>query len=67
MIEFVEKPDKPSGNLVNAGIYVLSREIVDRVPAEGPSSIERDVFPVLAREGRLYATVEDGMWYDFCI
>jgi D-glycero-alpha-D-manno-heptose 1-phosphate guanylyltransferase len=43
---------------VNAGIYVLGRELMAEIP-EGVSSLERDHLPRWAREGRLLAvTVE---------
>jgi NDP-sugar pyrophosphorylase family protein len=36
---------------VNAGAYVLQRELIDRVPAGRPVSLEREVFPDLLRGG----------------
>jgi NDP-sugar pyrophosphorylase family protein len=63
--EFVEKPDEWSGPpLVNAGVYLLEREVLDLIPTGGPSSLERDVFPRLAAAGRLFGCVDKGYWRD---
>ena len=52
--EFVEKPapDQIDTNLINAGAYVLEREVLDadRRRAQ-PVSIEREVFPQLVGDG----------------
>ena len=63
---FIEKP--PTGtaptNLINAGVYVLSPEIFKYIPKGRKVSIEREVFPKLAKEGRLYGYVFDDLWMD---
>jgi D-glycero-D-manno-heptose 1,7-bisphosphate phosphatase len=48
--------------LVNAGVYAIRRGLVDLIPADGPSSLERDVLPRLA--GRIAAVVSDGYFID---
>jgi mannose-1-phosphate guanylyltransferase len=63
---FIEKPAKgeaPS-NLINAGAYVLAPEVFDYIPEGRSVSIERDVFPKLAEEGRLYGLHVNGLWMD---
>jgi NDP-sugar pyrophosphorylase family protein len=63
---FVEKPaswEEPS-NLVNAGIYVLDPKIFDYIPSSHSVSIEREVFPKLAKEGSLYGYVFEDVWLD---
>lgn len=63
--EFVEKPDRWSGPpLINAGVYLLDREVLDLIPRGRPSSMERDVFPRLAAAGRLFGSVDKGYWRD---
>ncbi len=63
---FIEKP--PAGeaptNLINAGTYVLERSVIDRVPSGRRVSIERETFPELAAEGRLFALGSDAAWLD---
>jgi len=63
---FVEKPSigKAPSNLINAGIYALDPEIFDYIPERKPVSIERQVFPKLAREKKLYGHEFEGLWID---
>ena len=63
--EFVEKPayDQIDTNFINAGAYVLEREVLAAVPADQNVSIEREVFPRLIGGG-LYAFPTEGYWLD---
>jgi len=63
---FVEKPppgEEPS-NLVNAGTYVFEPSMLDRIPPGRRVSVERDVFPASAADGRLYGLATDDYWLD---
>jgi NDP-sugar pyrophosphorylase family protein len=52
---FVEKDERHRGPAwVSGGVYALAPEIWGRLPAGRASSLERDLFPVLAAEGRLW-------------
>jgi mannose-1-phosphate guanylyltransferase len=61
---FIEKPqgEAPS-NLINAGIYVLEREVVSGIPADRAVSFEREVFPALVGAD-LYGVERGGYWLD---
>ena len=48
---------------INAGAYVIEREVVDRIPAGRAVSFEREVFPELVGEG-LYGHMAAGYWID---
>jgi mannose-1-phosphate guanylyltransferase len=64
--KFVEKPSKgqsPS-NLINAGVYVFNPEVFDYIPKGRAVSIEREVFPKLAEEGKLNGHCISGLWID---
>jgi mannose-1-phosphate guanylyltransferase len=66
---FVEKPTpdelRPDGPfLINAGTYLIERTVFDAIPAGVPGSIERDIFPVFAHEGRLAGFPSDCYWRD---
>ncbi len=63
---FIEKPAKgqaPS-NLINAGVYVLSPKVFDYIPKGTQCSMEREVFPALAREHKLFGHMVEGLWMD---
>ena len=47
IVDFQEKPKHYSTNIVNAGIYVFKPEIFELF--EGAVSLEKDLFPRLAR------------------
>jgi mannose-1-phosphate guanylyltransferase len=64
--EFVEKPspDEAGTCLVNAGAYILQRDVLDGMaPAGTKISIEREVFPKLVHNG-LYGYEAAGYWMD---
>jgi mannose-1-phosphate guanylyltransferase len=64
--EFVEKPklaNAPS-RLINAGTYLLEPGAVDRIPRGRKVIIEREVFPALASEAKLFGYVHSGTWFD---
>jgi len=64
--EFVEKPRPPDApsRLINAGVYLMEREAVERIPQGRKVIIEREVFPALANEGKLFGYVHSGTWFD---
>lgn len=59
---FTEKGRSGPGN-INAGIYFLRKSTLIRLP-EGKSSIENDLFPLLAREGKLAGIESNGYFID---
>jgi mannose-1-phosphate guanylyltransferase len=63
---FIEKPakDKAPSNLINAGVYVLSPKVFDYIPIGKTVSVEREIFPKLAEEGKLYGYHVNGLWMD---
>jgi mannose-1-phosphate guanylyltransferase len=63
---FIEKPAKgeAASNLINAGVYILSPKVFDYIPEGRAVSMEREVFPKLAEEGKLCGHCVDGFWMD---
>lgn len=55
---FEESPKLP--HWVNAGVYVLDEEAIERLPERGDH--ERSTFPELAAEGKLFAHRHEGVW-----
>ncbi len=65
--EFLEKPEwnRVVTDQISTGIYVLSPDIVDRIPTEGACDFGKDLFPQLLREGvPMHGVVMDGYWCD---
>jgi mannose-1-phosphate guanylyltransferase len=62
--EFIEKGGgEPPTNRINAGAYVLEREMVESIPAGRAVSFELEVFPSLVGNG-LYGYDAAGYWID---
>ncbi|KAI8807752.1 nucleotide-diphospho-sugar transferase [Cladochytrium replicatum] len=60
---FVEKPQIFVSNKINAGIYIFNPTILDRIQPT-PTSIETEIFPVMARESQLHSMELPGFWMD---
>lgn len=74
---FKEKQNspKPKKGYINTGYYIFSPEIFKYIPEvdkekiqqgipQDPISLEKDIFPKLAREGKLGAFTQVGQWFD---
>jgi D-glycero-alpha-D-manno-heptose 1-phosphate guanylyltransferase len=48
VLRFEEKSQGGGAGWVNAGIYLLRRAMIEEIPAGGPASLERDMFPTWA-------------------
>lgn len=66
IVRFTEKSDDPSPALINAGIYLLARGIIERLEPGKPLSLEREVFPTLIGHG-LYGHPTRGQLWDIGI
>jgi mannose-1-phosphate guanylyltransferase len=66
VLAFIEKPprDEAPTNLINAGTYVLEPSVLGRIASDRKVSIEREIFPAMASEGRLYAMPTNDYWLD---
>ena len=61
---FLEKSPGPAPtNRINAGAYLLERDVIERIPAGRAVSIEREIFPELVGDG-LYGFLAAGYWMD---
>jgi mannose-1-phosphate guanylyltransferase len=64
---FLEKPgwEEVTTNTVNAGVYVLERELLEWIPKNEAYSMEREFFPLLLERGaRFFGFVSPGYWVD---
>ena len=62
---FLEKTPNPVTNRINAGCYVFRRDVIARIPAGRPVSVERETFPGLIAAGELIMGYhESAYWLD---
>jgi mannose-1-phosphate guanylyltransferase len=64
---FLEKPswDQVTTNLINAGAYIMDKEMLKRIPTNTSYSFERQLFPQLLEESEpLYAFFSPSYWID---
>lgn len=54
IIEFEEKPRRPKANTVDAGIYMVDKEILNEIPKGKEVYFEREIIPRLVNEGKVY-------------
>jgi len=63
---FREKPATPESGLINSGVYWLKSTVLEFISGT-PCSLEQDVFPLLARTGRLGGRDYTGFFIDIGI
>jgi mannose-1-phosphate guanylyltransferase len=64
---FIEKPswDQVTTNMINAGAYIMDREMLKRIPAQTSYSFERQLFPqLLEQNDPMYAFSASSYWID---
>ena len=63
--QFLEKPKRPPSKYINSGLYVLGPGIRNYFPkGAGFAMVEKDLFPQLAKEGKLFGYKYEGKWMD---
>jgi mannose-1-phosphate guanylyltransferase len=63
---FVEKPtlrEAPS-RMINAGIYMIEPSVLSMIRPGHQVSLEREIFPILAKKRRLVGFPFQGYWFD---
>ncbi len=62
---FLEKMENPITNSINAGCYVFSPDVIDRIPLNTVVSVERETFPALVADNRpIFGYHEQAYWLD---
>lgn len=62
---FLEKMENPVTNLINAGCYIFSPDVIARIPLNTVVSVERETFPALVAEHRpIFGYHEQAYWLD---
>ena len=62
--QFESRPSTPTPGLINAGIYVMRRSVLDLIPQDRASSLEDEIMPQLVTRGTLHAWPIDGNFID---
>lgn len=63
IVSFTEKREGNTGGLINGGVYVFAREILDFIPGGQPVSLEQDILPkIIGRD--LYGLPLPGYFVD---
>lgn len=62
VVHFCEKNNSGEPGVVNGGVYLFRRTALHHFP-QGPSSLEKDIFPALLDYG-VYAAEQSGMFID---
>ncbi|MBU1201350.1 MAG: nucleotidyltransferase family protein [Nanoarchaeota archaeon] len=66
IVKFVEKPkkeDAPS-NYISSGYYIFSSKVFLELPAEKKFMLERELFPKVASNKKLFGYYDSGQWFD---
>lgn len=61
---FKEKGDGHGPGTINAGVYLLRRDLLAEVPAGRPVSLEREILPKLLERGAIYGCEMAGPFID---
>lgn len=66
VLGFAEKPawENVFTDLVNTGIYVLSRKVLERIPAGKKFDFSGELFPSMLSSGKLFGFEAEGYWCD---
>lgn len=65
VLAFNEKMENPPTNIINAGCYIFTREIINRIPEHKIVSVERETFPQLLESGaKVFGFVDRSYWLD---
>jgi mannose-1-phosphate guanylyltransferase len=62
--KFIEKPEIPSSNFINAGICIAEPEIIKYIPPNKFCSFEREVIPLITEKRKTFGYKVLGPWID---
>jgi len=66
VVEFTEKPKEKDAlsRVISAGVFCFEPEIFSQLSQAKDLALEKDVFPKLAKEGKLCGYLFEGKWFD---
>lgn len=62
--QFIEKNGQATAGWINAGIYLMKRDLIESLPADTAISIEKEVFPDWVAQGILKGYFTQGKFID---
>ncbi len=63
VVSFIEKGSRRGEGMINAGIYLIAKQVIESISSGGAVSLEKDIFPQLI-ENRLNAFQHNGRFID---
>lgn len=64
VLKFEEKNGIHAAGLINAGVYILNKNILSGVATDRTVSLEKEILPVWAEQRRLYGFENEGRFID---
>jgi NDP-sugar pyrophosphorylase family protein len=58
-------PARVAGRFLFTGCHVIERSAIERIPADRPSCVVRDLYRHLAGEGSVGSIFHEGFWWEF--
>jgi NDP-sugar pyrophosphorylase family protein len=55
VVRFDSRPSEPTPGLINAGVYMLRRDILNAIPSGRAVSLEEETFPDMVARRELFA------------
>jgi len=67
IIYFEEKNPEPSKGYINAGVYLIKRELFEKIEENEAISLERDLLPGFIKDNDVYGYLCEGKFIDIGI
>jgi len=64
VVRFDSRPTEPTPGLINAGVYMLRRDVLDTIPSNRAVSLEEETFPGLVARRELFAWQVEARFID---
>ena len=59
------KPEEATVDTINAGIYIINRDVIDEIPKDTFYMFEKGLYPMMLDRGDpVYAYIHEGYWLD---
>ena len=62
--KFSSRPEESGENIINAGIYIFRKSLIESIPPKTHRSLENDFLPKWSEEGRIAYFIHNGRFID---